>query len=147
MAASGEYIATDYVVEYENPSTTWNALTTYVNEDNVSQSRGEAETTGHGTTARTYIAGLVDNTYSFTLFHNNTASIASRPQTLLQTVFTNGTSVNWRIRPLGEATGRPEITFAGFLTSYETDFTSDDQPVTSSVEVRISGAVTYGTQV
>lgn len=146
MAASGEYIATDFVVEYENPSTTWNALTTHVNEDNVSQSRGEAETTGHGTTSRTYIPGLLENTYSFTFYHNNTNGYSSRPQTLLQTVFTNGTSVNWRLRPLGATTGRPEITFTGFLTSYETDYTSDDQVVTSSVEIRISGAVTYGTQ-
>lgn len=146
MAASGEFLATDLTVEYENPSSTWNAITTNVNEDSLGQSRGEAETTAHGTTARTYIAGLKEDTYSFTLMHNNTNSYSSRPQTLLATVYSDGTSVNWRIRPNGAATGRLEITFAGFLTSFETDFTSDDQVVSSSVEVRISGGVTYGTQ-
>jgi len=146
MATSGEFIANALTIEFENPTSTWNEITTNANQGKASQSVGEAETTAYGTTARTYIPGLTENTYSFTLMHNNTEAYDGRPQTLLAGVFANRTKVNWRIRPNGAATGRHEITFAGFVTKFDTDYTSDDQVVTSDVEVRISGAVTNAAQ-
>ena len=78
--------------------------------------------------------------------HNNTNGYTTRPQTVLWSAFNNRTSVNWRIRPNGAATGRHEITFTGFVTKFDTDYSSDDQVVSSDVEVRISGAVTHAAQ-
>ena len=148
MASSGEFIASDLVLEWENPAASgaWNALTTYSNQGKLSQSVGEAETTSYGTTARTYIPGLFDNTLSFTLFHNNTAAYASRPQTLLRAVFLARTQINFRLRPNGTTSGRHEQTFSGFVTKMDDDYSSDDQPVSSDVEVRINGAVTSAAQ-
>lgn len=148
MASSGEFIASDLVLEWENPAAagTWNALTTYSNQGKLSQSVGEAETTSYGTTARTYIPGLFDNTFSFTLFHNNTLAYALRPQTILRTVFLARTVINFRVRPNGTASGRHEQTFSGFLTKMDADYSSDDQPVSSDCEVRISGAVVSAAQ-
>lgn len=148
MAASGEFIASDLVLEWENPAAAavWNPLTTYSNQGKVSQSVGESETTSYGTTSRTYIPGLFDNTLSFTLFHNNTVAYATRPQTILRTVFLARTQINFRLRPNGTTTGRHELTFSGFLTKMDDDYSSDDQPVSSDVEVRINGAVTSAAQ-
>lgn len=146
MASSGEFIANALTIEYENPALTWNEITTNANNGKESQSVGEAETTAYGTTARTKIPGLNENSFSFTLLHNNTNSYNTRPQTLLQTVFNARTVVNWRIRPNGAATGRHEITFTGFISKYDTDYTSDDQVVTTDVEVSISGAITNAAQ-
>jgi hypothetical protein len=146
MATSGEFIASSLTLEYENPALTWNDITTYTNQGKASQSVGEAETTSYGTTSRTYIPGLTENTYSFTLMHNNTNGYTTRPQTVLWSAFNNSTSVNWRIRPNGAATGRHEITFTGFVAKFDTDYSSDDQVVSSDVEVRISGAVTHAAQ-
>jgi len=141
MALSGEFIASSLTIEYENPSTTWNAIQTYVNQGKMSQSAGEAETTGYGTTSRTYIPGLIENTYSFTLLHNNTAVYASRPQTLLAGFFANRTLLNWRVRPNGSGTGNHQITFSAFISKFDTDQSNDDQPVSSDIELRISGDV------
>lgn len=148
MASSGEFIASDLVAEWENPASpgTWNALTTFSNQGKVSQSLGEAETTSYGTTARTRIPGLHDNTFSFTLFHNNTAAYASRPQTLLRAVFLARTMINIRVRPNGAATGRHEQTFTGFVSKMDDDYSSDDQAVSSDVEISINGAVTSAAQ-
>lgn len=146
MASSGEFIANALTLEYENPALTWVEITTFANNGKESQSVGEAETTSYGTTARTKIPGLTENSFSFTLFHNNTNSYNTRPQTLLQTVFANRTVVNWRIRPNGAATGRHETTFTGFISKYDTDYTSDDQVVTTDVEISISGAITNAAQ-
>lgn len=146
MALSGEFLATSMLVQYEAPTSTWNDIQTFVNEDSLSSSRGEAETTGHGTTARTYIAGLKEHTYSFTLMHNNTNGYSTRPQTILEGYYTAGTAVSWRIRPNGTGTGNSQAVFTGFITSFETDFTSDDQPVSTSVEIRITGDVTWSAQ-
>lgn len=141
MALSGEFIASSLTIEYENPATTWNALTTVTNQGKLSLSIGEAETTSYGTTARTYIPGLADNTYSFTLFHNNTAAYASRPQTTLRALLLARTQVNWRIYPNGAGTGNASVTFSGFLTKMDDDYSNDDQPVSSDIEIRINGAV------
>ena len=146
MALSGEFIATSMLVQYEAPTSTWNDIGTVVNEDSLSSSRGEAETTAHGTTSRTYVPGLMEHTYSFTLMHNNTNGYSTRPQTVLEGYFTAGTSVSWRIRPNGTATGASQAVFTGFITSFETDFTADDQPVSTSVEIRITGGVTWSAQ-
>lgn len=142
MALSGEFIASSLTIEYENPSLTWNALTTVTNQGKLGISIGESETTSYGTTARTYIPGLADNTYSFTLFHNNTNAYATRPQTTLRTLLLARTQVNWRVYPNGAGTGNSSLTFAGFMTKMDTDFSSDDQPVSSDIEIRINGAVT-----
>ena len=142
MALSGEFIANALTIEYENPTSTWNALTTVTNQGKLSMSVGEAETTGYGTTARNYIPWLADNSYSFTLMHNNTAAYASRPQTTLRVLFLARTQVNWRVYPNGAGTGNNSVTFAGFISKMDDDYANDDQPVSSDIEIRINGAVT-----
>jgi hypothetical protein len=143
MAVSGEFIASSLTIEYENPSATWNAIQTYVNQGKVSQSAGEAETTSYGTTSRTYIPGLIENTYSFTLMHNNTAAYASRPQTLLAGFFANRTALAWRVRPNGSGSGNHQMAFTAFISKFDTDQSNDDQPVSSDIELRISGDITH----
>lgn len=142
MALSGEFIASSLTIEYENPTSTWNALTTVTNQGKLSMSVGEAETTSYGTTARTRIPGLADNSYSFTLYHNNTNGYSTRPQTLLKTLFLARTQVNWRVYPNGAGTGNASITFAGFISKMDDDYSNDDQPVSSDIEITINGAVT-----
>ena len=141
MALSGEFIANALTIEYENPTSTWNALTTVTNQGKLSASVGEAETTSYGTTARTYIPGLADNSYSFTLMHNNTNAYATRPQTTLRVLFLARTQVNWRVFPNGAGTGNASITFSGFISKMDDDYANDDQAVSSDIEIRINGAI------
>ena len=145
MALTGEFLASDLTIEYQDGANYY-ALTTYVNEDEFSRTVGEAETTAHGTTARTFIPGLKEYEYSFTLMHNNQPPIADRPQTRLRALLEDRLVRLWRIRPNGSGTGRPEITFEAFVSEMVDDLANDDQPVSSSVTLRITGPVTYSTQ-
>lgn len=148
MAATGEFLANDLTIEFLEPGSASNyyALTTYVNEDEFSRSVGEAETTAHGTTSRTYIPGLKEYEYSFTLMHNTTPAEAQRPQTRIRQLLEARTMTTWRVRPLGVATGRPEVTFSAYVSEMSDDLANDDQPVSSSVSLRVTGDVTYATQ-
>ena len=143
MALSGEFIASSLTIEYENPTSTWNAIQTYVNNGKSSQSAGEAETTGYGTTSRTKIPGLIENSYSFSLMYNNTAAYASRPQTVLAGFFANRTTLAWRVRPNGSGSGNHQMAFNAFISKFDTDLTNDDQPVSAAIELSISGDITH----
>jgi hypothetical protein len=148
MALTGEYIASDLTVGFLEPGSVTNYfdLSAYVNEDSMSLSRGEAETTGHGTTARTYIPGLKDGEYSFTIMFNTVPAYAQQPQHRLFQLFDNGTATTWRVREKGVGTGLPEMTFSAFISGFEPDYANDDQPVSASVSLKISGAVTRSSQ-
>lgn len=148
MALTGEFIASDTTVEFLEPGSVTNyfALTTYVNEDALSLTAGEVETTAHGTTSRTYIPGLKDGEYSFTLMYNTTPAAAQRPQHRVRQLWENRTATTWRVREQGTGTGLPEYTFSGFITEFSPDLANDDQAVSASVSIKISGAVTHAFQ-
>lgn len=148
MALTGEYIASDFTIGFLEPGSVSNYfdLSVYVNEDSMSLSRGEAETTGHGTTARTYIPGLKDGEYSFTIMYNTTPAYAQQPHHRLRQLFDAGTMTTWRAREKGTGTGLPEETFSAFISSFEPDYANDDQPVSASVTLKISGNVTRASQ-
>lgn len=148
MAATGEIIGTDVTLAYNSASTTWIELAAFTNDDAMSLSRGEAETTAHGTSARTYIAGLMDGEYSFTVMYNFDATLttAGKPQELLFALFTAGTAKPWRVRPQGAGSTKKEKLFTAFITGFDENFANDDEPVSVDITLKISGAVTEATQ-
>ena len=59
MANTGEFLGNDVKLAYNSTGSTWVELDIFTNDDSMSMSAGEAETTSHGTVNRTYIAGLL----------------------------------------------------------------------------------------
>ena len=50
------------------------------------------------------------------------------------------------MRYRGAGAGLPEETFSGFLTDFSPDYANDDQAITASITVKITGEITYGFQ-
>lgn len=148
MAATGEIIGNALTLAYNSASTTWIELAGFANDDAMSLSLGEAETTAHGTTARTYIPGLLDGEYSCTIMHNYDTGLTSagKPQELLFALFTGRSAKPWRVRPRGEGSTFKEYLFTGFITGFDTNYANDDEPISTDITIKISGAVTEATQ-
>lgn len=148
MASTGEIIGNAVELAYNSASITWIALNIFTNDDALSLSTGEAETTAHGTTARTYIPGLTDGEYSFTVRFNEDSGLttAGKPQDLLLALQTARSVKPWRVRYKGTATSAPEWLFNAFVSSFDVNFANDDDPVSADVTLKISGAVTTAVQ-
>lgn len=148
MAATGEILATDLTLAYNSASTTFIELAAFANDDALSLSRGDAETTAHGTGSRTYIAGLIDGEYSCTVMFNYDATLttAGKPQELLMALFQSGVIKPWRVRPQGAGSTKPEILFNAYINGYDVNLANDDEPVSVDITLKISGAVTTAAQ-
>lgn len=148
MALTGEFIATDLTLEYEEPgtSTTYNDISQYVNEVKFGRKVGVADTTSYGTKDKTSVPGLGEHEVSFMLRFNNTPAVAARPQTKLKVMFDNHTATTWRVRELGAGNGLPEQTFTAYITQFDEEKSNDDTVVGATVKLTISGAVTEATQ-
>jgi hypothetical protein len=117
----------------------------YINGDSVDKKTGEADTTAHGTSTKTFIPGLNENAWAFELMWNNTPAYAQRPQTRFRQFQQGQTVVTFRIRPYGAGSGLEEIGFTGFVTGMKDNTASDNKPVSSSVSLRIN-QLTYSVQ-
>lgn len=148
MATTGEYISSELTAAFLEPGSTtnWYEFAQYINADKQDQKTGSAETTAHGTTAKTFIPGLNENGWSFDLMHNNTPVYAQRPQVRLRQFQQARTVVSWRIRPDGDGSQLEERTFIGFITQMTDSLANDGKVVSSSITIQISGAITYGVQ-
>jgi len=147
MASTGEKIGSALTAAFLEPgsASNWYEMGTYINGDTLDHKTGEADTTAHGTTQRTFIPGLTENQWDFELLHNNTPAYAQRPQVRLRQFQQARTIVSWRIRVDGDGSGLEEATFTGFILSMKDNFANDNKPVSSSVSVRVN-PITYGTQ-
>lgn len=148
MALTGNILASDLTIGFLEPGSVSNYfdLATYVNEDAQSRTVGEVEVTAHGTTARQYMPGLKDGDYSFTLYFNTVPAAAQTPQHRLRQLLEDRTITTWRLRYRGAGAGLPEETFSAFLTDFSPDLANDDQAITASITVKITGDITYGFQ-
>lgn len=148
MALTGEFQATDYQIGFLEPgsATNYYDLSTYVNGDSLSRNVGTADTTCHGVSYRTFIAGMKSGELSFTLLHNTAPALAQQPQTRVRQLLENRTVTTWRIRERGTGSGLPETTFQALVTGMVSNYANDDAVVSSDVTLTVSGTITDSTQ-
>lgn len=99
------------------------------------------DTTTFGATGHTYAGGLTDGSVKLSGLYDNTA--LTGPRAAIDAVL--GTVVALKYRPEGMGTGKPERTCQVLVTKYAESVPVDDM-VTWEAELKISGAVTDGTQ-
>lgn len=101
---------------------------------------GEIDNTAHDDTTRTFIPERSSGTVDFTLRWDD----ADAGGEDVKAAFLAGSDVSWRYR-VEALSGADEYTFNGFVTSMSPTSPNDDSSDVSFT-VRISGAVTRGTQ-
>lgn len=111
--------------------------TVYLNEASPSQEIDTAETTVLGNTAKNYIPGLEDGTFSCSGLFDPT--FATAIQTMKRVI------VSFRYRPAGTGTGLPEWTGKCIMTSYNVG-TSVDEAATVELEFQITNGITVAAQ-
>ena len=117
-------------------------FTAYSRGGAIDESVEAIEASHYGQTAKGFIPGLSEGTFSFTVDHD-TGTLATSPQKNLRDLHREIRA--WRVRPLGAGAGKQEYTFDGFVTASPIALGFDDV-VASDVEVQITGAITHATQ-
>lgn len=117
-------------------------FTAYSRGGAIDESTEAIEASHYGQTAKGFIPGLSEGTFSFTVDHD-TGTLATSPQKNLRDLHREVRA--WRVRPLGAGAGKQEYTFDGFVTASPIALGFDDV-VASDVEVQITGAITHATQ-
>ena len=118
-------------------------FTAFAREAEITEDIDAVETTHYGATARGYIPGLSEGTFSFTVDHD-TGTLSTSPQKNLRDIHREVRG--WKVEPLGTGVGKQEYTFDAFLTSAPIALSFDDV-VASACELQITGSITHGTQV
>lgn len=118
------------------------AMTAYISEVNLARSRDTSETSTLGTTAKTYVPGLVDGTQSGTGFYDKTASTG--PVAILEAIWAGGVAVTCQYRP-AVGPGEYNYAYSAILTEYEITNSLGDA-VGISFSLQVTGAVTVSTQ-
>lgn len=104
----------------------------------VEQSADEIDVTTYGSTAKEYIAGLLDRSCSLEILDDSASS------TIRQKFIPGSTgSLTWF--PIGTASGNPKFSVGTAVVTQANQSYPYDDAVLISVEMRISGAVTEGT--
>lgn len=118
-------------------ATTYTDVTSYFNDVSLKESIDTAETTVLGNTAKNYIPGLEDATFSLSGFFEPTLDgiVASCKRVI----------VSFRYRPNGAGTGKVEYTGHCILTSYKLD-TSASDAASQEIEFQVTNGVTVAVQ-
>jgi predicted secreted protein len=104
----------------------------------VSQSADEVDVTAYGSTAREYVAGMLDRSATLEVLDDSTNST-------LRTALTPGSSASLTWFPIGSGSGNPKFS-VGTAVVTEANFQYPyDDAVLSNVSFRLSGTVTEGT--
>lgn len=118
-------------------------LSAAIDSCSLSQDVDTSETTAFGDSAKTYIVGLRDGSFSVS---GHFDAAANQVDQVLSGLLGHETAVAFAYSPDG--TGLDKVTFSGncYLTSYEVDSSVSDQ-VTFSGEFQVTGGVvrTVGT--
>jgi hypothetical protein len=109
-----------------------NNLSTFLDQADKSTDVDTAETTTFGKGWKTYLAGLVGSTLSFSGSYDGVNTTG--PASILETCIANGTAWTWKYFPGGSATGQRLNSFSAFVTNY-----SESAPVAD--KVTFSGAL------
>lgn len=112
-------------------------LSVYLNEVGLDNETDTAETTVLGKIHKTYIPGLLDDTFSLSgLFDPTVDAFLAGIQRDV---------VSFRYRPAGAGTGLPEYTGLAFMTSYSIG-TTVDEAATIEAEFQVTDTVTRAAQ-
>lgn len=117
--------------------TSYTDVSEYLNEVSQEGETDSAETTTLGNIHKTYIPGLLDDTFSLSGLFDPTFDA------MLGTV--QRVTVSFRYRPAGAGTGLPEYVGSAFMTSYTINTTVDDA-ATVEAEFQVTDTVTRNTQ-
>jgi len=115
------------------------ALTGFANDASLSRSAETAETTVFGLSAKTFVAGLKDGTFSSSGFYDKTATTGS--VYILEAVYAANASVACVYRPAGAGAGHYSYAFNAILTQFDITGSVGDA-VAISFELQIDGPVT-----
>ena len=123
-------------------TTTDFAFTAYARDAAIDHSTEAVEVSHYGTVAKQFIPGMSEGKFSFTIDHDTT-TLANSPQKNLEDLYREIRV--WNVYPLGTGTGKQVYTFSGFVTAAPISLSMTD-PVSSDIEVQITGAVTVSVQ-
>ena len=115
------------------------ALTGFMNDASLNRSTETAEVTVFGLSAKTFVAGLNDATFSSSGFYDKTASTGSI--SILEAVYSGGVAVACVYRPAGAGSGDYNYAFNAILTSLDISGTTTGA-VAVSFALQVSGVVT-----
>lgn len=117
-------------------------LSTYTDSSEFSVDVDTDETSAYGQEDKTYIAGLVDRTFTMSGKYDDGAS---SPRTVFEAAIAGDVPIAFVRRVAGTGTGKPEQQFNGIVTSYvETNPVGGK--VAWSADIQVSGPVTPSTQ-
>lgn len=117
-------------------------FTAYSRDGAIDRSTDSIEAFHYGTTAKQFIAGMTEGTFSFTVDHDD-GTLSTSPQKNLEDLGRETRA--WRIYPRGAGVGKQSYTFDGFVIASPIALGLGD-PVASDVEVQITGAITIAVQ-
>ena len=123
-------------------TTTDFVFTAFARDAAIDHSTEAVEVSHYGTVAKQFIPGMSEGKFSFAIDHD-TVAVASSPQKNMEELYREIRV--WNVYPLGTGTGKQVYTFSGFVTAAPISLSMTD-PVSSEIEVQITGAVTVSLQ-
>ena len=117
-------------------------ISAYCDNSELSQDTDTDETSAYGDDNKTYIAGLIDSTFSCEGKYDNGAS---GPKAIIEAVIDGQVAVALVRRPEGTGSGLPEENFSAICESYvETNPVGGK--ITWSSDWQVTGPITRSTQ-
>jgi predicted secreted protein len=104
----------------------------------VNQSADDIDVTTYGSTAKEFLAGLIDRAATLQVLDDNAS-------TTIRVAFTPGSSSSLVWFPIGTASGNPKFTVATAVVTQANISYPYDDAVLMDVSMRLSGAVTEST--
>lgn len=117
-------------------STTVTTISGQARNLDIDGSMDAADATGYGNANRQYVPTIEDATASFELFLDDTTLT-------VEDLFNAGNRGTLVATPAGATTGKPEITFVGFVSTMSRHYPFDDV-ATADLELMPTSDVTYG---
>lgn len=114
----------------------------FCDKSDFSQDVDLDETSAYGDTNKTYIAGLIDTTFSLGGKYD---TVATGPRAKFEAAIDGGVAVAFVRQIEGVGTGKPSQAFSGFVESY-VETAPVGGKITWSADVQVSGPVTRSTQ-
>lgn len=118
-------------------STTVTTISGQARNLDIDGSMDSADATGYGNANRQYVPTIEDATVSFELFLDDTTLT-------VEDLFQSGNRGTLIAQPAGGASGKPEITFVGFVSTASRHYPFDDV-ATMDVEMMPTADVVFGT--
>lgn len=115
-------------------------LSAFITSSELGRTKDSHETTGYGVTAKTYIGGLEDATFSMEGIYDDGAS--DTPRTVLMPMLAADAAATTIVRrPEGTGSGRAQESFSAILVDY-TESNPVGDLVTFSAEFQVTGDIT-----